>query len=436
MKGVKYIFGIVICVLIVIGSQKLTISQGSWQQMDIPTTKNLNSVAFIDSLAGWVVGDSGIILHTSDGGESWEFQESNTINNIIDVFFIDDNYGWATSHSFSSLPYGSLLLKTSDGGNNWDTTTYYEDNIFITTIYFFDSLTGWMGGTPHALVKTIDGGQTWHQATIDTSTLAFFPVLNIEFYNEQNGYASGGIFDIAGVIWRTSDGGNNWFAIDPSDAPADEVHGLFTFDSINVIGSGGDPDFGFGVGMIKTTDGNNWDYDEIGVQGIAYDIDFVTESEGWAPLGFENKFVYSTDSGNSWIDIPTPDETSIFDIVFPDSLHGFAVGWEGAFLKYLPGDPVMVEENTMDGIYISQNYPNPAVHNTRIDINISAIVESEIYLVILDVMGREVVRTIPDFSGNKYSAVIDSYSLPNGIYYYYVQYGDRYSKKLTMELID
>ena len=72
-------------------------SQGSWELMQIPTTKNLISVSFVDSLTGWVVGDSGIIMHTMDGGQSWEVQESRTNNNIIDVFFLNSEYGWAAS---------------------------------------------------------------------------------------------------------------------------------------------------------------------------------------------------------------------------------------------------------------------------------------------------------------------------------------------------
>ncbi len=31
-----------------------------------------NSIIFTDSLNGWVSGDSGLIIHTSNGGEDWE----------------------------------------------------------------------------------------------------------------------------------------------------------------------------------------------------------------------------------------------------------------------------------------------------------------------------------------------------------------------------
>jgi len=428
-----------VLIIVVLNLHVFCFGQGSWEKLNVSVTNNLNSLHFTDSITGWAVGDSGIIVHTSDGGENWTIQESNTTNNIIDVFFLNDRLGWATSHKFSSLPYGSLLLETIDGGLHWDTISYPEENIFITTIFYLDSLRGWMGGTPHALVKTIDGGQSWQPAVIDTSTLAFFPILNIEFYDEQYGFASGGIFDIAGVIWRTSNGGENWYAIDPIDAPADEVHGLYLFDSLDVIGSGGDPDFGYGVGMMRTRDGGmSWEYDEIGVQGIAYDVDFVTDSVGWAPLGPERKFVYTKDMGSTWEETQTPESTSIFDITFPDSLHGYAVGWNGAFLKYVPGIHVGIDMQNSVGFYISQNYPNPASNTTRINIELANTIStaSSLYISITDIVGYEVHRTVLENKGGLFDVVLDVSELPAGIYYYKLVAGKLESEVKSMVLIN
>ncbi|MEE4260632.1 MAG: YCF48-related protein, partial [Bacteroidales bacterium] len=69
----------------------------------------LNDVTFIDSNNGWAVGDSGTILHTSDGGNNWEFQESGTIADLNSVFFVDENYGWICGDS-------SIILHTDNGG--------------------------------------------------------------------------------------------------------------------------------------------------------------------------------------------------------------------------------------------------------------------------------------------------------------------------------
>lgn len=228
-------------------------------------------------------------------------------------------------------------------------------------VLFLDSLHGWMGGSPHALVRTTDGGESWQQAAIDSSTLAFFPVISITFSGNY-GYACGGLHDIAGVIWSTSDGGNSWSAIDVSEAPADEVHEMYAFDSLHVIGIGGDPDFAFGAATIRTFNGGtNWFYEEIGAQGNGFDLDFRTDYEAWAPLGGTNTFVYSLDTGNTWTEIPTPGSSAIFDVHFPDSLNGYAVGQSGAFLKYIPPFPVSTGElthgeNTQPVVRI---HPNP-----------------------------------------------------------------------------
>ena len=410
--------------------------------MDTHINSNLNAVCFIDSLTGWVVGNLGVILHTLDGGQNWETQVSNIDLNIQDVFFLDGDQGWASAFNYTTTPYGTVLLKTTDGGQSWLTEVYPEENIFITSIVYLDSLTGWMGGTPHTLVGTIDGGESWTQANIDTSTLAFFPVLNIEFYNGQYGYCSGGIFDIAGVIWRTSDGGDTWYSISTDYAPADEVHGLYMFDSLNVIGSGGDPDFGYGVGMMHTSNGGtSWVYDEIGIQGIAYDIDFINQKEGWAPLGPMGKFVYSLDTGMTWDEVSTPDSLAIFKVVFPDSLHGYAIGNNGSFLKFTPSTTVDIEEVTIrtKDIIVNQNYPNPFNQTTRIKINVSynSNLNHNARLIVYDINGMELISLIPvRISDVSYEVVFNALNYPNGVYYFRLEDGDIYSKTNRMLLIN
>lgn len=403
--------------------------QNGWERLDIPTKLDLKTVHFTDSLFGWVAGDTGVILHTNDGGLSWAHQNSKTSNPITSVYFLDRYLGWATAANFSELPYGTELLRTNNSGEDWVKSVYPQENIFMNCVLFLDSLNGWMGGSPHVIVNTKDGGMTWSQAEVDTSTLAFFPVLNIKFYDENYGYASGGIFDIAGVTWHTSDGGEKWFAIEPSDAPADEVHGLHLFDSITVMGSGGDPDFGYGVGMLSTEDGGeNWNYEELGIQGIAYDIDFRTDTDAWSPLGQQRKLIYSLDAGNSWTEVNSPDSTAIYDMIFPDSLHGYAVGLEGAFLKYEPPDPVSVESILAVSDYqieLFQNSPNPFRTETTISFNLidnSGVFNKNdvnLVLIVVDANGNKVAeyKNLPLEEGI-HELAFSSGDLPAGIYYY------------------
>ncbi len=422
----------ILSVFVLALTTQLACAQGSWVKAAIPATQNLRSVCFTDSLYGWVAGDSGTILHTVNGGNNWVRQNTQTLNDIEYVFFLNRNQGWASEFNFTTSPNGTILLNTTDGGATWHRQAYPVANIFMTCILFTDSLHGWMGGKPNGIFKTVNGGVNWTQAVIDTSTLAFFPVLDIEFYNQQTGYASGGILDVAGVIWKTTNGGLNWQAIDPSFAPADEVHKLHLFDAMNVMGAGGDPDFGYGVGMITTNNGGlSWIYHELSVQGNAYDLDFRNDTEAWAPLGTKRKLIYSLDAGVTWTPIPTPDSTSIYDMTFPDSLHGYAVGKEGAFIKYHPPvvPAIVPVTSSMEGYLLNANYPNPCRSVTNFTFSIpgtsSGIAPgdrdllSPLQIVVTDILGHE-VATLPcaDNHPGSHSLQFDTGSLGAGCYLY------------------
>jgi len=242
------------------------------------------------------------------------------------------------------------------------------------TILFIDSLNGGMVGKPYALVKTTNGGLSWKQAEIDTSLFAFFPVLNITFYNSQYGYACGGAIDGAGVVWCTTNGGDSLFAIDPSDAPPDPINEVHTFDSLNVIGIGGDREV-FGVGVIRTLYGGLfWEYEDINFLGVGLTLDFRNDYEAWSTLGVN--LIYSLDAGSTWTQISSPEGSDIGDIIFPDSLHGFAVGKQGAILKYNP--PIVDDVNDYDDVVpksfeLFQNYPNPFNPTTIIKFTIPSL---------------------------------------------------------------
>jgi photosystem II stability/assembly factor-like uncharacterized protein len=399
-------------------------SQGTWEKLPVPANRSFRSMCFTDSLYGWIAGDSGTIIHTADGGKTWTEQDSKTSDRIVTVFFLDRHLGWASSLNYTRPPTGTIILKTTDGGTHWTGIPYPVKNVFINCILFLDPENGWVGGDPHTLARTTNGGADWVQADIDTSAVSFFPVLSIKFYNQRYGYACGGLHDIAGVIWRTSDGGNKWFPIETSQTPPDEIYQVHIFDSLHVMGAGGDPDFTYGAGMILTSDGGlNWDYREPGLRGNAFDLAFRNEKEGWAPQGPDRKFLYTLDGGFTWTAISTPGLTTIYHVTFPDSLHGFAAGEDGAVLKYKsfsPGiDPGLTAPG--DNYFLCQNYPNPFRSETKIKFSVPsdkgnyAILQIKIF----SMQGTEVATVVnKEYSPGEYEVMVDAADLPAGIYYY------------------
>jgi photosystem II stability/assembly factor-like uncharacterized protein len=385
---------ITILLLIVISTENY--SQGIWERIDSPTDQFLKSTHFVDSLYG---------------------------------FFLNRNLGWAVAWKSDAPPYGTIILTTTNGGGIWQNSAYRDENIFMNCVLFLDSLTGWMGGSPHTLVKTTDGGGNWEQADVDSTNLSFFPVLNISFYNEQYGFACGGLFDAAGVIWKTTNGGDRWTPIDPLYAPPDEIWQMHFFDSLNVIGVGGDPDQ-FGAGFINTTDaGISWDYNEIGILGAVKAVSFRTGSEGWAPIPQASSMVYTLDSAKTWTEINVPDSAALYDLIFPDSLHGFAVGVEGAILKYKPlivDDVKVISQTTPSSYQLYQNYPNPFNPTTKIKFSIPSNQTgdiSNVKVVVYDIIGNEVTSLLDkELLPGSYEVTFRSRQgnrqLVSGVYFY------------------
>ncbi len=396
-----------------------------WRLRTTPTNITLQSLSFVDSLTGWAAGDSGIIIHTSDGGRSWSIQNSNTPENIRDIFFLDHNYGWATAWSLSN-PFGTLILSTTDGGVSWTVDPFAEENIFMNTVFFLDSLNGWMGGTPGGLFFSRDGGKHWTRAPVDSGGGAGMPVENFLFYDSLYGYANGGKIDLMGVVWRTVDGGQSW---SPRALGPEPIRQLHIFDSLNVIGVGGD--FEYGASVVHTTDGGeSWNYRTLGIFGMALALSFRTEQEGWAPIGYARTFMRTTDAGETWQEIQTPQDAVILDLVFTDSLHGYAVGANGVFLTFdnLVGVALAGERpNRPEEPILLRNYPNPFNPSTNLSFRIteSGLVELAVY----DLLGRR-IRTLVNKTllPGRYQVVWDGRNefgeaVPSGAYWYRLNTG-------------
>ena len=75
----------------------------------------LSDVFFVNASNGWVVGENGVILRTSNGGESWERQKSNSPEKLRSVVFISENVGWVVGGEFGV----NVVLQTEDSGQTW-----------------------------------------------------------------------------------------------------------------------------------------------------------------------------------------------------------------------------------------------------------------------------------------------------------------------------
>ena len=111
-----------------------TIDGGAhWTTLLPGTLDRLNGVSFVDGLRGWIVGNRGVVYHTTDGGRSWVLGHVDVHWELGAVTFSDARHGWAIVHPHWSLGAASSgdsergwgllrqldLLATSDGGATW-----------------------------------------------------------------------------------------------------------------------------------------------------------------------------------------------------------------------------------------------------------------------------------------------------------------------------
>ncbi|MCB0727155.1 MAG: T9SS type A sorting domain-containing protein [Ignavibacteriae bacterium] len=413
-------------------------SQEYWLSHNSPTSRDLTSVFFIDSLNGWIGGDSGYIIHTTDKGKSWINQSTGVNNSIHSLYFLNDHRGFALSFEFDNTPpayFGTRILTTSDGGNTWNNSLFPDSNIFLSTIFFIDSLKGFTGGSNGIIYYTTNTGETWLESVIDSGFAFGFPIIDIEFFDREIGFASGGSFDIAGQMFKTTDGGLNWRSVIVGPEP---VLDLYVVDSLNILCAGGD--FEYGASIVSTTNsGANWIYNELGVFGISNAIGYRTQNEIWVSLNLIDSFLLSTNGGTKWDLIATPNNSIINKMTFADSRNGWAVGNNGVIYKYnsslinIVNNGISIPEKFI----LYQNYPNPFNPSTNLGFGISEL--GFVSLKVYDAQGKEVATLVnetkaPGYYNIQFSATGGGSNLASGVYYYRLEAGGFVQTKRMMLL--
>ncbi len=390
---------------------------GNWQIIQTKVTANLKQIYAVDSLNIWVAGDSGYILYTSDTGNSWQIQNYNPGFEINDIFFINSQYGWAVENGADGIDVINNILHTNDGGQTWNSKRFRPDNVIIYSICFVDTINGVVAGN-QVFAYTTDNGLNWIEVQRDSATFSNFPVRKVRFVNDTAGFAVGGLFDRGGVIWHSYDKGFSWIT---DSAYADPFFDMVVMDSVSVLTIASDIERSFPSAVFRTSDlGQSWFYEELPFYGVSTGIDKRTSYEIWGTFG--NEFIFSSDAGNSWLTIESPDSILVNDLTFVDSIRGFAVTEGGKFLKYIFKVSSVSEKvvNFSEGLILYQNYPNP--FNAKTKIRIDLMTDSYLNLTVYNSLG-EVAREIFKgyLKGGTYEFDFDASSFPSGIYPYVVK---------------
>lgn len=196
-----------------------TDSGKTWSPQKSNTPNNLTGVSCVSTQEGWIVGARGTVLHTTDGGKNWQAQSINTaseglrtlsqsrrakgspVYGLTDVHFADPLQGWATG-------LFGLLLATTDGGQTWQTQDVglpllrWGKRASLKHVHLHGNGHGCIVGEGGTVVHTKNSGKTWYPRNLQISSR----LNSVFFLDHQHGWAVGDNF----TILRTVDGGNTW----------------------------------------------------------------------------------------------------------------------------------------------------------------------------------------------------------------------------------
>jgi photosystem II stability/assembly factor-like uncharacterized protein len=127
---------------------KTTDGATSWLEKN---STSCNSVHFTDINIGWVCGPGGMIMKSTDGGETWSNQSSGSSEDLSCIRFYDNTFGICSGSN-------GTILTTTDGGNNWNAKTTGVTET-LNSIQYINSATAMVNG----FLFTTDGGNSWEQ---------------------------------------------------------------------------------------------------------------------------------------------------------------------------------------------------------------------------------------------------------------------------------
>jgi len=170
----------------------------TWKQAEtVPTRSTLTTLA---SAGGrlWAAGHDTVILTSGDNGETWtrQYFDPERQQPVMDLWFRDKNNGIAIG------AYG-LMLVTSDGGQSWeDWAVNDEDDYHLNALIALPTGTLLIAGEAGYAYRSRDGGETWE--SLD------FPYGGSMFGAVPAGEGCVLFYGLRGHILRSCDEGDSW----------------------------------------------------------------------------------------------------------------------------------------------------------------------------------------------------------------------------------
>jgi len=283
-----------------------------WTLLPSITTNNLRCIQFVNENVGWIGGNYGTLIKTTDGGNTWQFL---SIPNkmVYSLFFISENTGWISLHG--GLVADPKIYKTTDGGTTWTPQLSGTNSGAPESMFFLNANTGY-AASQGFFWKTTNGGTTWTQVNSPSGG----KLESIYFFTESEGWAAG-----YGFLAKTTDGTNSWTT--QFTQTNHQFKSVFFNDENNGLACGR------WEKIYKTNDGGqNWEVvHNTWPNGVLYDIVSINTNTAFS-VGGGGKIFKTIDAGLNWTQQNSGTEETLTEIDFSDESNGWAVGDNGVIL--------------------------------------------------------------------------------------------------------
>lgn len=165
----------------------------SWTQIMDQQGPRLRDVAFAPGIggAGIAVGDSNVILRSTDNGLSWNAVSAPLAENrVLNAVWFNSYY---EGYIVGGMPWKDsvqTVLHTADGGKNWS-VVWDVPAPMLNDVHFYSNSNGFMVGDDDVIFSTHDGGHTWNPVSFPSAFMDGFDLRAVRFVNPNLGMIVG-----------------------------------------------------------------------------------------------------------------------------------------------------------------------------------------------------------------------------------------------------
>jgi membrane protein len=158
-----------------------------------------NSLKMADEKKGYIACDNGFLLSTEDGGRNWTLIEWDNFRHNLNSIAISKDRIYITAGS-------GMLIKSDDNGISWDPyqikqAAKNDRSLSLNDITFDLNNNLWITGDEGLILHSKDSGKTWEQKKFKD-----YNYYTIKFIDNKKGFIGGS----DGIFLSTNDGGNTW----------------------------------------------------------------------------------------------------------------------------------------------------------------------------------------------------------------------------------